>query len=185
MAQKLKYLFLILMLLGGAACATGTETGNPGNTEAPGSDGPGDAGAGDPCALRQQALQTQATDEETALDEIIETICLKIFVCDVTISRDDCTDALNGADGDEILDELGLTEGLFTVEQVHSLLQAGSITADTTAQSACEEDIADILCPDVLADVSLDDFTNVENIIPDSCNDVLNANTEAIADACQ
>jgi hypothetical protein len=198
MAQVITRLILTLAITVtmGTACGTGTETGNPNNV--PGVDG-GDAGTETPeptgapgaadgdmlldCPLLDQADNGQGIDleEETVLDELIQRLCLEIFVCDMSIGTLDCIAALNGEDGDLILDEFGiLPEGVLTVEQVHDGLRLEILTIDPISFEECKTAIQNIECSDVTNNVTKDDFSNVEMIIPETCSDVFVALPEDV-----
>lgn len=202
MAQTLIRLFLAIAIIitMGSACGLGTETGNPigepsgeADTQEGNGAGAGAApvadGFGGGCPITptpfDQDGETVAVEEETQLDELIQRLCLEIFVCDKSIGTLDCNEALNGPDGDQILDEFGIVpEGFLTVEQVHSGLRQGIITTDEINYEECKSAIREIECIDVLENVTKDDFSNVENIIPEDCEEVFDQLPDAVVDLC-
>jgi hypothetical protein len=194
MAQVITRIVLVIVILAfiGTACP-GTETGNPSfdpAAEGPGSGNPapiddadGTADAPDiGCPLDSEPT---GSEEETNLDELIQRLCLEIFVCDISIGTYTCITALSGPDGDQILDEFGiLPEGILTVEQVHNGLLQGILTTNEITFEECKSAIKNIQCSDVTDNVSEDDFYDVELIIPEECSDVFDEIPVEIVEAC-
>jgi hypothetical protein len=176
MVQEIKKFFILLAIVLPflAGCTgLGTETGNPFSPTETGnpSASPCPAFRVDPTL---QADTVAGEDEviDTEFDVVIEYICLRIFICDSEIHTLDCIDALNGIDGDQTLAEFGLSEDLWTVEKLHAALTGQNILTDATALADCKDDILAVDCEEVTLNVDMDDFSEVENIIPNSCVDV-------------
>lgn len=156
-ARWIKILFILVALTHVAATCKGTECGNPGSCPSDQSGDDGDAGS-------------PPTDlAPLAIDELIDLLCQRISACESSITAGACIEALEGADGDQIGDEFGLPEGQFTVEEIRSGLEDDTIITNDSVLTDCETDILAIPCSDIMTNVSQSDFSNIENIIPDSC----------------
>lgn len=158
MVRSLIRIFLVLVFFihFGASCP-GTETGNPGNA---------------PSGEEEGVDGSPADVSQSAIDDLIDTICQMVNLCEDSITTASCVEALNGQDGDQLGNEFGLPEGEFTTEEIRTGLDDGSIIADSTSIGTCGGDISEVSCSLVTASVSSHDFSNVENFIPDSCGGV-------------
>lgn len=171
MIRRLLKLALVLLAVGQiAATCNGTETGNPGvPSEQPGgSEGGGTTGGtgGCPAGLKSQ---TDDADRDAVVDDLILDLCHKIILCGVPTTTDTCVNALNGAAGDRLTDELGLAPDAFTIESLRAALNDGAFTFDSASFSSCETAIGSVDCSVVSANVTAADFSGTENIVPDSC----------------
>lgn len=150
MAQILARLLLILICVFSIGCGTGTETGNP--TNLPGADAPespGTTGADNEAADADPiSSDCPPGTDETVLEELVERLCLEIFLCDNSIGTLFCIAALRDSAAE-----------LFTVDEDEVL--------------SCQDDIAMIDCDEINMNVSEGEFSMVENIIPDSCRCIL------------
>jgi len=159
-SRWIKILFILAALTHVAATCKGTECGNPGSCPSDQSGDDGDEGS------------PPADLAPSAIDELIDLLCQRINACDESIPMGSCVTALEGIDGNQIGDEFGLAEGEFTVEEIRNGLEGGTIIADDSALADCEADISVLPCDAVSSNVSADNFSNVENIIPASCLNV-------------
>lgn len=180
--------FILCMLTLLLGCGTGTETGNPGGTPSnqPGGEDSGGAPINEPFGdgdgVAADCPFSTVTTAETALDELLQRLCLRIFICR-GIPTLDCLNALNGTDGDQILDEFGiLPEGLFTVDHINSGLEQGIISTDDVAFGTCKMDIDNVNCS-LVSTITADDFSTTGDFIPVSCNTVFDVPTGAV-DTC-
>ena len=146
MVKQIGRLALALIILSqiGATCH-GTETGNPTGT---------------------------SDTANSAIDQLIDLLCLRIHECDSAIDESACTETLNGADGDNLGDKFGLPEGAFTIDGIRSGINDGSIVTNSASLVDCETDIGTITCSVVTNNVLPNHFSNVENVVPDSCQGV-------------
>lgn len=171
----LKLAFVLLALAQIAATCKGTETGNPGvPSDNPGGGTTGGTGGETSCLI----LKRQA-GSDIFVDDLIAALCNKIVVCGIPTTIDTCFNALNGADGDRMTDELGLSEGAFTIAQLRAALISGELTADTSTASSCEAAIGSADCADVGANVTASDFSGTEKFIPVTCETVFATNDAA------
>lgn len=156
MARKITRLAILLLTLSQIAAncdQPGTETGNPGT--------PG---------TTPTCKQSAAAASDQVVDDLIESLCQRIIKCGVVTTTDTCVNALEGAAGDRMTDQFGLTPaGQYTITQLRSGLMNGTITTMNTNLSNCENDIPLISCVTVTSDVSGSSFLGVENIVPTSC----------------
>lgn len=184
MAQGLRHCFVTCVILVTlAACGLpGTETGNPIDEPGAGEETPGTGSPGTCPAFtlsmslasaNQASDALDAAEQETELDELIQRLCLSIFLCDPLIGTLECIDTLNGEAGDTILNEFGIVlDDFLTVDEVNTGLRNGNILVDPDAFETCKSDLLTIDCTDVNTHVNSADFSSVENIIPESCTGV-------------
>lgn len=178
MIRRFAKLALILFaVVNVAATCQGTETGNPGVP----SDNPGGGGTtgGTGGETSCWVVSKKQTGSDIFVDDVIAALCNKIVVCGVPTTIDTCFNALNGADGDRMTDELGLAEGAFTIAQLRQALIDGALFADPSTSSACEAAIGSVDCAEVSANVSAGDFSGTEVFIPSTCETVFDAGDAA------
>jgi hypothetical protein len=165
-----------------AATCKGTETGNPGvpsdNPSGGGTSGGTGTGGVGGCPA---ALKSQAAGSDQVVDDLIQTLCNKIILCGIPTTAEACLNALNGEDGDRMTDEFGLPEGAFTIVELRQALIGGQLTPNDSAVSSCETAIGSEYCSIVTANVSENDFSGTENIVPSSCAAVFPVNPEVAA----
>ncbi len=170
MIRLLTRLFILLVVVSQvAANCSGTETGNPGRPPTS-------------CPPALSALTAEEADQ--IIDDLILTICQRVIACESSITTDTCFNALNGEDGDLMLDEFGLLEGQYTMVTLREGLASGAIVADDSALSTCEGDLSILDCSEVEPNVAPDDFSGVQNFIPDSCVSVFMTAPEGSSDGC-
>ncbi len=152
----IKLVFALSILSQVALVCSGTETGNP---------------SGAACLI----FKNQA--DPAFLDDLIGGLCEKITSCGVG-ALEDCVTALNGADGDRLLDELGLLQGLYTISSLRESLEAGAVVANASGVSACEIEIEAVTCGEVTVAVSVGNFSTTETLMPNICQQVFAASPD-------
>ncbi len=187
LARHLITLAVIFGLVSMTACGPGTETGNPVPTaqDAP-NDGAGSTGgngepfaddAGCPFFVVQNIKHQQSG--ESALDEIFQRLCLRIFQCDPLNATLTCLASLNGPSGDLLLDELGLPEGLVDVSETQIGLQEGSIEINEMALASCLDDCLVINCNEVTTVIAPGNYLTMEEVVPLSCENTFSLSSAA------
>ncbi len=191
MAQGLLKFFIVLGIIAAIfpACGHGTETGNPSLPGVPSDEPDAEDGSGvdasSDCPGLVLGFKSQGTglaEEETDYNELVERLCLNIFLCDNSIGTLHCIDRLTDSEGDPIAAIVGPAGFDFTADQLQNELRNGTALTDSEGFATCKADIDAIDCSVITNSINVDDFSQVADILPDSCTEIFVIVPEAAAD---
>ncbi|MBI3541107.1 MAG: hypothetical protein HY073_03090 [Deltaproteobacteria bacterium] len=161
MGYLTRLILLLLVVSQIAATCQGTETGNPGTTP------------NKPCSAAVVLNQTTTQGSDQAVDDLLSVICQRVLVCGIATTTDTCFNALDGTAGDKMTDNFGLTPaGQYTITQVRADLINGTLSVNQNLLSTCETDISTTPCTSITQNITSNDFSKTENLIPQSCSGV-------------